>query len=56
MQIVQGKSYWFYLSPKVYVEQKDSILLYHTGNGDRLVVAERSIKALKRERVAIGLR
>lgn len=46
MQIVQGKSYWFYLSPKVYVEQKDSILLYHTGNGDRLVVAERSIKAL----------
>lgn len=36
----QGQSYWFYLSPKVYVEKKQAVLLYHTKSGERLMVRD----------------
>jgi hypothetical protein len=46
-QLVQeGVDYWFYLSPKVYVVDKENIFLYHTESGARLEVTEGHLKDL----------
>lgn len=42
----QGQSYWFYLSPKVYVEKRQAVLLYHTESGERLIVRDEAALSL----------
>lgn len=46
--VQKGVDYWFYLSPKVYVVDKENIFLYHTESGARLEVTEEHVKDVLR--------